>query len=109
MAERYDKLDRMRADIQKDKDKVTELLERIKQKEARLKEAENSQIVADVGALNMTPEQLGEFLALIKSGKLDAVMNGESITPTASGYSATSSTADDNDEDDLEEIEDEEN
>lgn len=109
MAERYDKLDRMRADIQKDKDKVTELLERIKQKEARLKEAENSQIVADVGALNMTPEQLGEFLALIKSGKLDAVMNGGSITPTASGYSATSSIADDNDEDDLEEIEDEEN
>lgn len=109
MAERYDKLDRMRADIQKDKDKVTELLERIKQKEARLKEAENSQIVADVGALNMTPEQLGEFLALIKSGKLDAVMNGGSITPTASGYSVTSSTADDNDEDDLEEIEDEEN
>lgn len=112
MADKYDKLDRMRADIQKDKDKVTELLERIKQKEARLKDAEASQIVADVSALNMTPEQLGEFLALIQSGKLSSVMSG--TTPTggtvSNAYASTSDDADsDEDFDDMEDIEDEEN
>ena len=112
MADKYDKLDRMRADIQKDRDKVTELLERIKQKEARLKEAEASQIVADVGALNMTPEQLGEFLALIQSGKLNAMMSGNvPVSGTTSSYTNTSGTNTDSDEDfdDMEDIEDEEN
>ena len=113
MADKYDKLDRMRADIQKDRDKVTELLERIKQKEARLKEAEASQIVADVGALNMSPEQLGEFLALIQSGQLSAMLNGNvPVASQTSNYSADSTstynTSDDEDEI-LEDIEDEDN
>lgn len=113
MADKYDKLDRMRADIQKDRDKVTELLERIKQKEARLKEAEASQIVADVGALNMSPEQLGEFLALIQSGKLNAMLNGSvPVAGQTNNYSAgstsTYNTSDDEDEL-MEDIEDEDN
>ena len=45
---KYDKLEKMRADIQKDKDKVAKLLEQIKAKEAKLKEAEALRIVADV-------------------------------------------------------------
>ncbi len=81
MADKYDKLERMRADIQRDKDKVAKLLEQIKHKEARLKVAENSQIVADVGALKLSPEQLGEFLALIESGKISAFMNGGTESP----------------------------
>jgi len=112
MADKYDKLDRMRADIQKDRDKVTELLERIKIKEAKLKEAEASQIVADVSALNMTPEQLGEFLALIQSGKLNSVMSGAAPASgtVGSAYTSTSETDEDSDDfDDMEDIEDEEN
>ena len=113
MADKYDKLDRMRADIQRDRDKVADLLARIKQKEAKLKEAEASQIVADVGALNMTPEQLGEFLALIQSGKLNAMMSGgvPASGTTTSAYTNSSGNNTDSDEDfdDMEDIDDEEN
>ena len=74
---RYEKLDRIREDIKRDKAKVTKLQEQIKIKEAKLKEAEANQIVADVGAMNMSPEQLGEFLALIQSGGLHDLLSGK--------------------------------
>ena len=74
---RYEKLDRIREDIKRDKAKVVKLQEQIKIKEAKLKEAEANQIVADVGAMNMSPEQLGEFLALIQSGGLHDLLSGK--------------------------------
>ena len=78
MAEiKYDKLDRMRADIKRDRDKVARLQEQIKSKEAKLKEAEASQIITDVGAINMSPEQLAEFLELIRSGQLKTLLSGQ--------------------------------
>ena len=78
MAEiKYDKLDRMRADIKRDRDKVARLQEQIKSKEAKLKEAEASQIITDVGAINMSPEQLAEFLVLIRSGQLNTLLSGQ--------------------------------
>ena len=93
MAEiKYDKLDRMRADIKRDRDKVARLQEQIKSKEAKLKEAEASQIITDVGAINMSPEQLAEFLALIQSGQLNTILRGQantSINQTNTGYGAT--------------------
>ena len=73
---RYDKLARMRADIQRDKDKIVKLQEGIKVKEAKLKEAEGNQIVADVGAMKLSPEQLGQVLELVKNGGLEAILNG---------------------------------
>ena len=79
---RYEKLDRIREDIKKDKAKVAKLQEQIKVKEAKLKEAEASQIVADVSAVNMTPEQLGEFLALIQSGNLNELLSGKTKVVT---------------------------
>ena len=78
MAEiKYEKFDRIREDIKRDKAKVVKLQEQIKIKEAKLKEAEANQIVADVGAMNMSPEQLGEFLALIQSGGLHDLLSGK--------------------------------
>lgn len=77
---KYDKLERMRNDIQKDRNKVSKLQEQIKQKEAKLKEAEASQIVSDVDAMNMSPEQLGQFLALIQSGQLSSFLNAQENT-----------------------------
>ena len=74
---KYEKLDRIREDIKRDKAKVVKLQEQIKIKEAKLKEAEASQIVADVGAMNLTPEQLGEFLGLIQSGNLNELLSGK--------------------------------
>lgn len=112
---RYEKLDRIRADIQKDREKVIKLQEQIKAKEAKLKEAESSQIVADVGAMNMTPEQLGEFLALIQSGKINSLLSGTKIetvsaTEAADFYANEDGTTNDTiNDDDMEDIEDDEN
>ena len=112
---RYEKLDRIRADIQKDREKVIKLQEQIKAKEAKLKEAESSQIVADVGAMNMTPEQLGEFLALIQSGKINSLLSGTKIetvseTEAAGFYANEDGTINDTiNDDDMEDIEDDEN
>ena len=75
---KYEKLDRIREDIRRDKDKLAKLQGQIKSKEAKLKEAEASQIIADVGAMNMSPEQLGEFLALIQSGDLNKLLKQNS-------------------------------
>ena len=96
MAEiKYEKLDRIREDIKRDKAKVAKLQEQIKIKEAKLKEAEANQIVADVGAMNMSPEQLGEFLALIQSGGLYDLLSGK--TQVAAEDSSDAMT-DDNDD-----------
>lgn len=108
MADKYDRLERMRADIQKDKDKIARMQEQVKVKEAKLKEAEASQIVADVGALNLTPEQLGEFLALIQSGQFGAFANGNAASDTSVRIETADVDAED-DFDDMEDIEDEEN
>ncbi len=105
---KYERLDRLRADIKRDRAKMAKLQEQIKQKEARLREAEASQIVADVGAMNMSPEQLGEFLSLIQSGKLSELLSGQSAAePNSTGtYETTSNT--DVLADETEEMEDEE-
>lgn len=105
---RYDKLDRIRADIEKDRKKVLKLQEQIKLKEAKLKDAEASQIVADVTAMNMSPEQLGAFLELIESGKLEAYMNKQKdFTNKTNDYSE--SDEDEEIEEDMEDIEDDKN
>ena len=86
MAEvKYEKLDRIREDIKRDRARVAKLQEQIRTKEAKLKEAEANQIVADVGAMNMTPEQLGEFLALIQNGGLNGLLNGSMTAGNGNG------------------------
>ena len=102
---RYEKLDRIREDIKRDKAKVAKLQEQIKVKEAKLKEAEASQIVADVGAMNMTPEQLGEFLALIQSGNLNELLSGKTKVVTT----VNSSEVNEEENEDLYEDEEDEN
>ena len=59
MERKYDNLERMRKDIQKDRDKIAALQEQIKVKEARLREAEATRVVADVEAMGLSPEQVG--------------------------------------------------
>ena len=66
----YEKLDKLRAEVERCKKKIEDDKLKLKQAEARLQEAENSQILSDVGALNLSPEQLAEFLKLATSGKL---------------------------------------
>ena len=103
---KFEKLDRMRADIQRDREKVARMLEQIKHKEAKLKEAEATVILADVGSYNMTPEQLSEFLKLAASGKLEAIMKG--AAPVVNTRTPVTFDDEDEDIDDTEDNEDEE-
>lgn len=66
----YERLDKLRADLERAKQKRVELDGKIRQLEAKLKEAENNQILSDVSALKLTPEQLAQFLKLAAGGQL---------------------------------------
>ena len=102
---RYEKLDRIREDIKRDKAKVAKLQEQIKVKEAKLKDAEASQIVADVGATNLTAQQIGALLALIQSGNLNELLSGKTKVVTT----VNSSEVNEEENEDLYEDEEEEN
>ena len=94
----YEKLDKLRAEVERCKKKIEDDKLKLKQAEARLQEAENSQILSDVGALNLSPEQLAEFLKLATSGKL--------ATAGASIGNTDRSTTDEAEADDYNETED---
>ncbi len=64
----YEKLDKLRAEVERWKRRVESDKAKQKAAEDRLKEAESTQILADVNALNLSPEQLAEFLKLVASG-----------------------------------------
>lgn len=66
----YEKLDKLRADLARARQKKRELEVKIKNLEQRLEEAECAQILSDVKALHLTPEQLAEFLQLAAKGNL---------------------------------------
>ncbi len=66
----YEKLDKLRADVKRWEDRIEDDKAKLKQAQNKLQEAENTQILADVGALNLSPEQLAEFLKLATAGKL---------------------------------------
>lgn len=66
----YEKLDKLRAELEKARQRRTEADAKVKQLEQRLKDAENSQILAEVGALKLSPEQLKMFLEMAASGQL---------------------------------------
>lgn len=66
----YEKLDKLRADLRRARQKKKELEAKIKNLEQRLEEAECAQILSDVKSLNLTPEQLAEFLQLAAKGQL---------------------------------------
>ena len=66
----YEKLDKLRAELEKARQRRTEADAKVKQLEQRLKDAENSQILAEVGALKLSPEQLKMFLEMATSGQL---------------------------------------
>ena len=76
----YEKLDKLRAELEKARKRRAEADAKVKQLEQRLKDAENTQILAEVGALKLSPEQLKMFLEMATSGQLGttepAVMKG---------------------------------
>ena len=98
----YEKLDKLRAEVEKWKARIEEDKAKLKQAEQKLQEAENNQILADVGAMNLTPEQLAQFLQLVQTGQLNQNAQA-SLTGSASAstYGYTSK-----EEDEFEESED---
>jgi uncharacterized protein YlxW (UPF0749 family) len=66
----YEKLDKLRAELKRAQKKKTEIEAKIKNLEQRLAEAESAQILADVKAMNLTPEQLAKFLQMAAGGQL---------------------------------------
>ena len=77
----YARLDRLRAELKKAVIKRDAAEEKVQQIEAKLKEEENRQIVCNVASYNLSPEQLAEFLKLVKDGKLQDMLNGNVPMP----------------------------
>ena len=77
----YARLDRLRSELKKAVIKRDAAEEKVQQIEAKLKEEENRQIVCNVASFNMSPEQLAEFLKMVKDGKLQEMLNGNVPIP----------------------------
>lgn len=77
----YARLDRLRVELKKAVIKRDAAEEKVQQIEAKLKEEENRQIVCNVASYNLSPEQLAEFLKLVKDGKLQEMLNGNVPMP----------------------------
>lgn len=102
----YEKLDKLRAELDRAKQRRADADAKVKQLEQKLKEAENTQILADVGALKLTPEQLAQFLQMAASGQLPMAQNGAvaNATPVPANVQEN-----DDDYEESEDFEDEEN
>lgn len=99
----YEKLDKLRAELGKAKQRRAEADAKVRQLEQKLKEAENTQILADVGALKLTPEQLAQFLQLAANGQLPMAQPAV----VQEGFTARQNTEDD-DYEESEDFDDEE-
>ena len=97
----YEKLDKLRAELDRAKQRRADADAKVKQLEQKLREAENSQILADVGAMKLTPEQLAQFLQLAASGQLPMAQNSSATNATP-----VPATEKENDKDEYEESED---
>ena len=97
----YEKLDKLRAEVERCKRRVEADKAKLKDAEERLKDAESMQILAEVNALNLTPEQLADFLKLVTSGKpivktLESVFqkNADDNDPREDEYDESEDTED---------------
>ena len=97
----YARLDRLRSELKKAVIKRDVAEEKVQQIEAKLKEEENRQIVCNVASYNLSPEQLAEFLKMVKDGKLQEMLNGNISMSAATGtnFQDTNKSMADNDTD----------
>lgn len=71
----YEKLERLREEVRRCEKRFQDAQEKLRLAREKLKECEASQILSDVGALNLTPEDLAKVLAAVKSGQLSDVIS----------------------------------
>ena len=101
----YEKLDKIRAELERARQRKADADAKVKQLEQKLKEAENTQILADVGALKLTPEQVAQFLQMVANGQLPIAQSNPVAEPT---MKVTTEVKDD-EYDESEDFDDEEN
>lgn len=92
----YEKLDKIRAELERARQRKADADAKVKQLEQKLKEAENTQILADVGALKLTPEQVAQFLQMAANGQLPIAQSNPVAEPT---MKVTTEVKDDESED----------
>lgn len=78
----FERLDKMRAELERAKQRRADVDAKVKTLEAKLKEAENNQIIADVSAMKLSPEQVAKFIQLIANGQLNVSDAVEKSTET---------------------------
>lgn len=100
----YEKLDKLRDEVKRCEKRVADAQSKLKVAQEKLKEGEASQIISDVGALKMSPEELARVLELVKSGQLNQA--DATNTETKTTYTGSYSKDDDLDETDEENKED---
>lgn len=102
----FEKLDKLREEVRRCEKRRDEANERLKAAQAKLKEAESSQILSDVGALKLSPEEVAKLLQLAASGQL-SVPTAENKTENTTTEATSSIYGDDDSDDNKEESEDE--
>jgi len=102
----FERLDKIRAELERAKQRRADADAKVKSLETKLREAENNQIIADVTAMKLSPEQVAQFLQLVANGQLNVTNSVQQSTETT--ITAEDETADeDYESEDLEDEEDE--
>ena len=78
----FEKLDKLREEVRRCEKRRDEANERLKAAQAKLKDAEASQILSDVGALKLSPEEVAKLLQLAASGQLSVPTAENKTEPT---------------------------
>lgn len=66
----YERLDKLRDELKRAEKRKEDADKKLKIAQDRLREAESTQILADVEALHLTPDQVGQFLSMAANGQL---------------------------------------
>ena len=103
----FERLDKMRAKLERAKQRSADADAKVKTLEAKLKEAENNQIIADVSAMKLSPEQVAQFLKLVASGQLNASEAVQQSTETKVTVAEDEATDEDYESEDFDNEEDE--
>ena len=103
----FERLDKMRAELEKAKQRRADADAKVKTLEAKLKEAETNQIIADVSAMKLSPEQVAQFLKLVASGQSNAPEAVQQSTETKVTVAEDEATDEDDESEDFDNEEDE--
>ena len=103
----FERVDKMRAELERAKQRRADADAKVKTLEAKLKEAENNQIIADVSAMKLSPEQVAQFLKLVASSQLNASEAVQQSTETKVTVAEDETTDEDYESEDFDNEEDE--